>query len=306
MKTDGLAIPKIFEHLGVHAVVNGRGIYSDLGGSRLSPSVWAAMGDMNQYFVSMADLLDASGKIIARYLGTEAARVTPGAAASIMLMVAGVMTGNDASRTELLPRTDGLRDEIVLQRNHRYRYDRQITMTGARLVLAGDEQGTTSEQVRRVLTPRTAAIFVPAHRDGLGNTVLLSQVAAIGREHGVPTVVDAAYLSWPIENLTRYPREGADLVCFSAKYFGGPKCGRLRRWPPGSRRVGRAQRFHAVRVWSLPQVRATAQARPPNGRGDRPGPRGVAGDGSRGALGLVRPHGRGDAAAVIGNPGDPA
>jgi len=225
VKTDGLAIPKIFEHLGVHAVVNGRGIYSDLGGSRLSPSVWAAMGDMNQYFVSMADLLDASGKIIARYLGTEAARVTPGAAASIMLMVAGVMTGNDASRTELLPRTDGLRDEIVLQRNHRYRYDRQITMTGARLVLAGDEQGTTSEQVRRVLTPRTAAIFVPAHRDGLGNTVLLSQVAAIGREHGVPTVVDAAYLSWPIENLTRYPREGADLVCFSAKYFGGPNAG---------------------------------------------------------------------------------
>ena len=111
MKTDGLAIPKIFEHLGVNAAVNGRGIYSDLGGSRLSPSVWAAMGDMNQYFVSMADLLDASGKIIARYLGTEAARVTPGAAASIMLMVAGVMTGNDASRTELLPRTDGLRDE---------------------------------------------------------------------------------------------------------------------------------------------------------------------------------------------------
>ena len=98
-------------------------------------------------------------------------------------------------------------------------------MTGARLVLAGDEQGTTSEQVRRVLTPRTAAIFVPAHRDGLGNTVLLSQVAAIGREHGVPTVVDAAYLSWPIENLTRYPREGADLVCFSAKYFGGPNAG---------------------------------------------------------------------------------
>jgi len=73
VKTDGLAIPKIFEHLGVNAVVNGRGIYSDLGGSRLSPSVWAAMGDMNQYFVSMADLLDASGKIIARYLGTEAA-----------------------------------------------------------------------------------------------------------------------------------------------------------------------------------------------------------------------------------------
>tara|TARA_B100000686_G_C16183334_1_gene662067 strand:- start:418 stop:594 length:177 start_codon:yes stop_codon:yes gene_type:complete len=33
----------IFEHLGIDQVINGCGIYTDLGGSMLSPDVWNAM-----------------------------------------------------------------------------------------------------------------------------------------------------------------------------------------------------------------------------------------------------------------------
>jgi L-seryl-tRNA(Ser) seleniumtransferase len=95
-------------------------------------------------------------------------------------------------------------------------------MTGAKIVRAGDEHGTTPEQVRDAITPRTAALFLPAHLDDLHNTVPLPTFSAIAREHGLPTLVDAAHMCWPLENLTRYSREGADLVCFSAKYFGGP------------------------------------------------------------------------------------
>jgi seryl-tRNA(Sec) selenium transferase len=216
------AVPDIFARVGVRPVINGCGIYSDLGGSRLSPSIWAAMSDINEQFVSMVELLRTSGEIIARHVGTEAARVTPGAAASIMLMVAGIMTGKDASRTELLPRTEGLRDEILLQWNHRYKYDRQIAMTGARIVRVGSAQGTTADEVRNAITPRTAAFFLPAHLDGVAGTVPLVELADLGRDAGVPTLVDAAYQCWPLENFRKYSREGADLVCFSAKYFGGP------------------------------------------------------------------------------------
>src|SRR5262245_52667554 len=172
-KTDRHTVSDIFARVGVRPVINGCGIYSDLGGSRLSPSIWAAMSEMNEHFVSMVELLRTSGEIIAGHVGASAARVTPGAAASIMLMVAGVMTGKDASRTELLPRTDGLRDEVLLQWNHRYKYDRQIAMTGAQIVRVGDGQGTTADEVRNAVTPRTAAFFLPAHLDGVGGTVPL-------------------------------------------------------------------------------------------------------------------------------------
>ncbi len=42
---------------------------------------------------------------------------------------------------------------------------------------------------------------------------------------GVPVLVDAAYLAYPIERVLGLARCGADIVCFSAKYRGGPNAG---------------------------------------------------------------------------------
>ena len=128
--------PDIFARLGTRPIINACGIYTDLGGSRLSPTVWSAMAESNRQYVRMVDLLESSGRILAGHLGAEAGRVTTGAAASIVLMVAAAITEGDGAASARLPDTTGLRDEIVLQGNHRYKYDRQIPLTGARLVLA--------------------------------------------------------------------------------------------------------------------------------------------------------------------------
>ena len=215
----------IFARLGTRPIINASGIYTDLGGSRLSPTVWAAMAESNQQYVRMVDLLESSGRILAGHLGAEAGRVTTGAAASIVLMVSAAITGGDGAASERLPDTTGLRDEIVLQRNHRYKYDRQVAMTGATLVLAGTEAGTTEAQLEAAIGPKTAALFVPAHLDGARDTVPLARVVAIARRHGLKTLVDAAYMCWPLEAMPGYVAAGADLVCFSAKYFGGPNAG---------------------------------------------------------------------------------
>ncbi|MFN0182020.1 MAG: aminotransferase class V-fold PLP-dependent enzyme [Gemmatimonadales bacterium] len=215
----------IFARLGTRPIINASGIYTDLGGSRLSPTVWAAMAESNQRYVRMVDLLESSGRILAAHLGAEAGRVTTGAAASIVLMVSAAITGGDGAASERLPDTTGLRNEVVLQRNHRYKYDRQITMTGATLVLAGTEAGTSEAELEAAIGPKTAALFVPAHRDGAGDTVPLARVVAIARRHGLKVLVDAAYMCWPLEAMPGYVAAGADLVCFSAKYFGGPNAG---------------------------------------------------------------------------------
>jgi L-seryl-tRNA(Ser) seleniumtransferase len=211
--------------MGARPLINACGIYTDLGGSRLSPAVWAAMTESNGRFVRMAELLESSGRIIARHTGAETARVTPGAAASITLMVAAAMTGTDGEAGERLPDTADLRNEIVLQRPHRYKYDRQIRMTGAKLVLAGTERAATRSDLEGAIGPRTAALFCPGHLEGLPDTVPLETLVELGRARGIPLLVDAAYLCWPLDGLTRFVAAGADLVCYSAKYFGGPNAG---------------------------------------------------------------------------------
>jgi D-glucosaminate-6-phosphate ammonia-lyase len=59
---------------------------------------------------------------------------------------------------------------------------------------------------------------------GAGGAFPLSELAPLARAAGVPIVVDAAYLSFPLSELARWSTAG-DVACFSAKYFWGPNGG---------------------------------------------------------------------------------
>jgi D-glucosaminate-6-phosphate ammonia-lyase len=212
----------IFERFSVKPVINACGIYTDLGGSRLSPVVWAAMSESNDHFMDMVELLARSGEMIAGLIGVEAARVTPGASAAIALGIGACLTGCDQPRIEALPDTSGMPSEVILQRGHRYKYERCVELAGAQLKIVGSSESTTPEEIAAAIGPNTAALFVPAHLDGLHGTVPFAEVAAIGQARGIPTFVDAAYMNYPVEIMGSFNAQGADLVCFSAKYFGGP------------------------------------------------------------------------------------
>jgi D-glucosaminate-6-phosphate ammonia-lyase len=220
-------IRTIFDHLGVPPVINASGIYTDLGGSRLSPSIWAAMAEANDSFIDMVELLNRTGETIAGMLGVEAARITPGASAAIALGIGACLTRDDREKMERLPETSGMPNEVILQRGHRYKYDRCALLPGARTVEVGSEAVTRREEIDQAIGPNTVALYLPAHLDGHNGTVPLRDVAAIGRGHGIPTFVDAAYMNYPVEIMGSFNAQGADLVCFSAKYFGGPNGGGL-------------------------------------------------------------------------------
>jgi L-seryl-tRNA(Ser) seleniumtransferase len=185
----------------------------------LSPTVRAAVVESAASFARMQELLDRTGERVAELLGVEAARVVPGASSGIALSVGACMTGGDGTLMEQLPTTTGMRASVVMQRGHHYKYDRCARMTGASIVECAPDA------LAEALGGDVACVLHPAHLDGHNGTVPLTSVTALAHERGIPVVVDAAYMSYPTELIASYAEQGADLVCFSAKYFWGPNAG---------------------------------------------------------------------------------
>jgi D-glucosaminate-6-phosphate ammonia-lyase len=210
-----------FGKFGVRPVINACGIYTDLGGTVFSPRVLQAMQEVNSSFVRMVDLLDRSGEMLAKLVGGEAARVTTGASAAITLGTAACIAGKDGNAWERLPDTTGLKNEIIIQRGHRYKYDRMTRIPGGTLI----EVGGTAVDIEHAITAHTAMIMFPAHLDGKPGTLGMRETSAIARKHNIPLLVDAAYLNFPTSIIHGFLEAGADLLCFSAKYYWGPNSG---------------------------------------------------------------------------------
>jgi L-seryl-tRNA(Ser) seleniumtransferase len=231
MSTSTSSATSVFEQLGVTPVINARGNNTVLGGSTPSPRVRRAMEDAERYYVDMKVLLERSGAVIAGLLGTEAAYVTPGAAAALALGSAACMAGSDTDKIARLPDSTGMPNKVLLQAGHHYHYERAVTVPGAKLVEVGSPSGgTTAGQLEAALGPDVAAVLFVAHLDGVPGTLPLEQVVASAHSKDVPVLVDAAGRVYPLDKFRRYAG-GADLVAFGAKYLGalnasGILCGR--------------------------------------------------------------------------------
>jgi seryl-tRNA(Sec) selenium transferase len=108
----------------------------------------------------------------------------------------------------------------VIQKAQRYHYDHVTTIVGTTLVEVGDEDGTHPAQLEAALGPDVACVLYPAHLEGATGTLPLRQVVEIAHAKDVPVLVDAAGQVYPLDKFRSYPRTGADLICYGAKYIG--------------------------------------------------------------------------------------
>ncbi len=214
----------IYKELGAQPVINATGSVTLLGGSTPVPEVKEAMDRADSAFIPLIELEKAAGDEIARLAGVPAAYITSGAGSALTLGTAAFMAGGDDGLIQQLPDTTGLKDEIVLQHREQYWYDRCLQLAGAKLVFAGDENGTNEDDIRAAITDKTCAIHVPvveqAPKDP--NVVPLDKVIEIAKDAGVYASVDAAGQIFPLENFGKYVRMGADFQCIAAKYMGAP------------------------------------------------------------------------------------
>ena len=212
----------MLKELGVKPVINASGTITVLGGCLVDDEVLEAIREVAKVYVDMNDLHTKAGAYVAKLTGAEAAYISSGAAAGLVLSVAACMTMGQTDLMTKLPRTEGMKNEVVLQKLHRNMYDYCLEIPGARVVEIGNEHRTTAEDLERAINEKTAAVgyFVYDPQSGV---LSIEEVVQIAHKKGVPVIVDAAGELPPKENLTNFIKMKADLVIFAGgKDIGAP------------------------------------------------------------------------------------
>lgn len=219
------SIPEVYQKLGVKPIIHGAGTTTRYGGSLMRPETIEAMRQASQAYVNIDELNQAAGETIARLLGAEAALVTAGAASGLVLQAAACMAGNDLSRIARLPDTTGMRNELIIQRAHRFQYDQMFRVAGGVFVEIGLGRTTSSLELEDAINEKTAAvIYLYSPFTSPPGTLPFATICEIAHRHQVPVIVDAASMLPPRDNLYKHLRLGADLVNFSGgKGIRGPQ-----------------------------------------------------------------------------------
>ncbi|HLV37279.1 MAG TPA: aminotransferase class V-fold PLP-dependent enzyme [Spirillospora sp.] len=213
-----------YESLGVRRIINANATLTRLGGSLMPPEVIAAMQEAAASFVDLDVLQRRVGERIAELTRNDAAYVSSGAAAGLVLATAACVTGSNPDLITRFPDLDSLKNEVIVHRTHRNGYDYAVRQTGVKLVEIGSEQGTTRADLEAAITSRTAAFFWFQGMMTTPNDLPLPEVIDIAHRHGVPVVVDAAAQLPPVSNLWDFTQQGADLALFSGgKDLRGPQ-----------------------------------------------------------------------------------
>ncbi len=212
----------IYAELGVVPIINTAGIITVIGGSLMKPEVMEVTRMGNEHFCFINDLEVAAGKYIAKICKSPegyTGLVTNGAAASILVGFAAMMTEDYEPRLEAIPDlTNFPKTEVIIQQGHRNAFDHQIRQLGAKLVVVNSR-----DELIAAINPRTVGIYFNDIAADEGQ-IDAAETIKIAKEHNIYTYCDASADVPPKTRLTEYPALGFDMVGWSGgKEISGPQ-----------------------------------------------------------------------------------
>lgn len=215
------AAPKrdVFKELGIRTFINAAGTYTALSGCIMHEEVVEAIRYSSQKFAAIDECQDAVGKKIAELCHAEAAMVTAGCWSALVLGTAGVLTGSDPKKVAQLPNLDdNIKSEVIVQKAHNHGYVHALTNTGVKIV-----EIETLADFEKAVNEKTALMWFLNYA-GPNGQIKDKEWVALGKKHGIPTMIDMAADSTPVENLWKFNDMGFDLVCVSGgKGLTGPQ-----------------------------------------------------------------------------------
>ncbi len=208
-----------YQKLGVTPFINAAGTYTVLSASTMPEEVQAAIALASLQPVNLLELQDAAGEYLAKRLKCEAALVTSGAAGALTLGTAACITlGNKPAIVSIPTDMAGLKNEVLVQKAHRYDYDHALRNCGIRYV-----EVETMDEYEKAFTDKT--VMTHFFNAAEGGKISREDWIHVAHKHGVPCFNDAAADVPPISNLWNYTQMGFDLVTFSGgKGLRGPQC----------------------------------------------------------------------------------
>ena len=211
--------PDYYDKLGVTKIINAAGTYTILTASIMPPAVQAAVAEAAKHPVRLLELQTKAGEYLAKRLHAEAAMVTAGASSALTLGTAACIDVMNQAPVQSVPMrvSDLRRNEVIIQKAHRYGYDHAIENCGVRFV-----EVQSLADYERAFSQRT--VMAHFYNAGDGGEISREDWVRVARAHGVPTFNDAAADVPPISNLWNYTKMGFDLVTFSGgKGIRGPQ-----------------------------------------------------------------------------------
>jgi L-seryl-tRNA(Ser) seleniumtransferase len=209
-----------FKELGIRVFINAAGTYTFMTASLMPPEVVEAIRVSARQFAILDDVQDKVGEQIARICKAEAAMVTAGCWSAIVLGMAGILTGMDDKKVVALPFLEGtgMKSEVIVQKTHAAGYHMALTHTGVKIVTV-----ETTEELRKAVNEKTACLWF-LNREAPAGAIKHEEWLKLGKEFGIPTMIDIAADVPPVENLWRFNDMGFDLVCISGgKAMQGPQ-----------------------------------------------------------------------------------
>ena len=215
-----------YDKLGVPKIINAAGTYTVLTAACMPPEVLAAVQKAALHPVRLHDLQTKAGEYLAQRLRCEGAVVTSGASGAITLATAACLQyANNITPLDMPQAIDGKKNQVIVQRAHRYGYDHAMFLCGARVT-----EVVTLDDFKRACAAGNAVMtnfFNAAEdEDGIAGTAKIGreQWLQVAHEHDIPCHLDAAADMPPISNLWKYTAMGFDLVSFSGgKGIRGPQ-----------------------------------------------------------------------------------
>jgi len=215
----------IYEELGIKPIINASATLTRLGGSRMPQQVLEAMHAAAGSFIDLPLFQTRVGERIAELTRNEAAFVSSGAAAGIVLAVATLMAAPNAPAPMAYPSLKGItKNEVIVFTSQRNGYDFAILQTGASLVECDDSLAS----FEAAITGRTACLVWFAGALA-AKSPPIEDVIAIARKHRVPVLVDAAAQIPPVSSFWHFTKGlGCEGVVFSGgKGIRGPQAAGL-------------------------------------------------------------------------------
>ena len=226
----------LFTQIGIRPLVNAKGTFTIVSGSRSLPEVKQAMYDASHYFVHLDELMEAVGQELGQLTGAEWGIATTGCEAAIALAVVACIAGTDPEKSQALPYVKG-RDQVIIPRHSRNQYDFGVRMTGVEIV-----EVDSAAELRGALSSRTAMVYIYSSPAAETGPLSIANICEIARERDVPVFVDAAAEEPLVPNI--HLQHGATLVGYSGgKCLRGPQSSGLLI---GQKELCRAAYFQAA------------------------------------------------------------